>query len=202
MSLSPSYRTVTVPLAANEERSVNASGNILAVLSATGDFEMSFGDDTFFETEAGISYEPADSNGNRQMFKTLRFRDKSGAANSVKVQIGTGKIHDNRAVFGGASVPVTQQDTYLPREQLPNSITGSNWTVPAAGTYSFQATAGGFVTNRGVETIFATDSGLNAQRGIAIAPGETVDLKTSDLIYLVNTSSVDVAVTVLKRDWV
>jgi len=108
---SPAYRTILVTLGAEAEKTVNASGSIIRVLNATDAFQLSFGDDTFFETEAGLGYEPfygmTEADGvTPQTFRTLRFRNPTGSAMDIRVQIGTGNIVDGRVVFGGTAVPV------------------------------------------------------------------------------------------------
>lgn len=214
MLQSPSFRTLTFTLGANEERTINASGSILTVLTADGTFEISFGDDSFFEAEAGLGFEPFDPSAQTQTFKTLRFRDTSGAANAVRVQIGTGKIYDNRLVFGTVELPVKTgpgtildvnlTDAALPRAQTATAFytqfsgaiaAGANVIVSPTNMYVSRV----LIENFGTETVYANDG--TTLPACSIAPGEVREFFTTFQIYVSNPASIPVTVRCVREGW-
>mgnify|MGYP003645869547 CR=1 FL=1 len=225
---SPSFRTVRLTLDANGEQAYNTSGNVIAVISADGAFEMSFGDDSFFETEAGLGYAPDDGTGLAQTFRTLRFRDTSGLSNEVRVQIGTGRISDNRAVFGnselpvktnpatelqvktkaGTSLSVMQADEFLPKAKLPNVVAAQGTVTVGASISALVVTGTGgnnswvYLRNTGTETMFITGTATFASNGIALAAGETIGFEHSGAVYVANPAAFSQGVAVTFSKWV
>lgn len=199
---SPSFRRVTVPLNALQERDVNVSGAIAVILEADGSCEMAFDSDDFFEIEAGLKFTPFDPKETDQTFKTLRFRETSGLANTIVLQIGTGDIDDNRAVFGKSELPVkTNPGTVLDvmpdaaavfttQKKTPTDFYSTGATIAAGGTYAAGvAFDWAKVTNLGTETLRVQNG---AASGVALPPGETMDLPPSPNAYIYNPNAISV----------
>tara|TARA_R110002110_G_scaffold1531_9_gene6850 strand:- start:3731 stop:4429 length:699 start_codon:yes stop_codon:yes gene_type:complete len=108
MSDFPRIQDQTITVAAGETANVNITGELLAIISASAEFDLSFNGGAYFTTQSGLSYfgKPDPATGERPRFQSISVKNNSGAPNIIRVQASTGEILDNRAVFGVGSVPV------------------------------------------------------------------------------------------------
>lgn len=197
---SPAFRDVVVSgLASGVEQTFNVSGIILRVLSASEDFELALGDDDFFHVEAGLGYQPIELPQNDELtFRSIRVRSIGVSPLDARLQVGTGEIIDNRAVFGGAAVPVelAAGAIFWVRQRPASSV--PKWSVSvAAGTWpdilpvNLNRRAA-VISNRGAETVFVSDNAGPSPSGIPVPPGETIRVETTSLLRAYNPSAVSV----------
>jgi len=197
MARSPAYQDIEViQLAVGAEKDINTSGMRLAILSASEPFELSFGDDAFFYAEAGLGYRPIFEGAGEQTFKSLRVRNTGIAPLDVRMQVGTGEIVDNRAVFGGGSVPVApaaaaifevQQKVASDVRRWSFNVLPGTWNDVKPADPSRRAIS---IVNKGTETVWlARDMGPSPD-GIPCAPGQTVRIETTSAIRASNSSAI------------
>lgn len=202
MARSPAYQDIEViQLAVGAEKDINTSGARLAILSASEPFELSFGDDAFFYAEAGLGYRPIFEGASGQTFKSLRVRNTGIAPLDVRMQVGTGEIVDNRAVFGGGSVPVAPAAAAIFEvKQKPASnvtrwsanVAPGLWPDVRAENLSRRAVT---ITNTGTETVWVARDMGPGQNGARLVPGDTIRIETTSVIRVYNPSAVNVVVT-------
>ncbi|MBX3487854.1 hypothetical protein [Parvibaculum sp.] len=114
------FRDVIITgIPAGEERSFNDAGTIVSCLSADAPFQLAFDDGNFFYVAPGLGYRPFDAAGQVLEFSSLIIRNVSASPLDVHLQIGTGDIIDNRAVYGGTAVPIQPIDFNGPQPIQP-----------------------------------------------------------------------------------
>ncbi|MFA7638006.1 MAG: hypothetical protein WCY02_01725 [Parvibaculum sp.] len=167
---------------------------MVAIIAATGTFLIAFDSGSFQLAQAGLSYQGRpDAAGARPRFLSLRFRNPTASPITVSVQVSTGDIFDNRAIFGAGNVPVTIVDTYLPREAVPSLIASvSSLFVPASSSVTIAVANAGrkamCVQHMGTETMYLkTGGGLNDQ-GIPLFAGERLEVENNGELKAFNLS--------------
>lgn len=198
---SPAYRDIEViQLAVGSEKQINASGLRLTILDASEPFELSFGDDAFFYAEAGLGFRPVFEGGEEQTFRTLRVRNTGVNPLDVRMQVGTGETIDNRAVFGGSSVPVAPAvaAVFNVRPKVAAdvvkwaaTINPGAWTDVKAANPNRRALT---VTNMGTERVWVGRDIGPSQVGLLCAPGVTVRLETTSAVRVLNPSPIAIIV--------
>lgn len=185
------YLDVVIP--ASGEVSVGITGQFLAPVSATSsNFQMQIGDDgTWVDFDAGVQYQLPE---NRQ-FPTVRFRDRSGSANTVGLYYGRGDFRDNRVSING-SVTTTLADAITTQaDDSINSATATLLLAPNAGRRD------AIIQNLdGAAELRVGDSNVSATRGVKVSPGGTLILSTRAAIYAYQNSgaAIDVSATELE----
>ncbi|MFN6941949.1 MAG: hypothetical protein ACK4OG_08100 [Parvibaculum sp.] len=199
---------MTVQPGADDVRAAN--GETLAIISATAPFEIAFNAGSLQFADAGLTYQGrAMLDGKRPRFSELRFRNPNAFPINIRVQVSHGEIFDNRAIFGGNSVPVVpavgavfdvaQSGTwnvgltgaYLPREAMPVTISNTaNLTCAAnAVTQISAATAARrryVLHHLGTETMFLKTVNTNNDNGIALCAGERLEIETNGALNIRN----------------
>lgn len=223
MSEFPTRRSMEFTLAANEEMAVNVSGEFLGIINATGAFDVSFDDQPFLASGRGFGYPGGvGPSGARARFGRLRFKDTSGATNEISIVWGNGEVIDNRAIFGGASVPVafdgpqpvTQSGAFLVDQATPDDwrtpspevyTTLTTATLPPASAYLILGASAtrsrAMISNRGTETVWIKSGAAVLGNGLPLAPGETTIVKTRADVYAANLSAVTVPLTMQEEAW-
>ena len=193
-----------VALPVGGEKTINISGALVAVLSASEAFELSFGDDSFFFAAAGLSYRPiAGRNDGELVFKSLRVRNTGAAPLNVHLQVGTGEIIDNRAVFGGTSVPVTIVDTTLPRARVASDLVPGSQSIAALSSpvvsNANAARRAITIENCGTGDLYVSDFTFSTAIGLRIAPGGRVRIETATIVRVYNPNAYTVGVVIFEE---
>ncbi|MFN3933635.1 MAG: hypothetical protein ACK4KX_03260 [Parvibaculum sp.] len=155
----PTCQDIFLTVAAGAEAVRAANAETLAIIAATAPFEIAFDAGSFQFADAGLTYQGRAKEGEpRPRFGELRFRNPNAFPISIRVQVSHGEIFDNRAIFGGNSVPVMPSvgaifdvaqygtwnvgqagtwnvgltGTYLPREAVPVTISNTGNLTCAA----------------------------------------------------------------------
>lgn len=184
MSVSfPTCQDIELTIPAGGEESRAATGEMVAIIAATGTFLIAFDSGSFQLAQAGLSYQGRpDAAGARPRFLSLRFRNPTANPITVSVQVSTGDIFDNRAIFGAGNVPVTIVDTYLPREAVPAIIgSASSVNVPASSSMVIAAANASRramgVQNCGTETLYIKTGGGHNDQGFPLFAGERREIE-------------------------
>ncbi|MDO8840420.1 MAG: hypothetical protein Q7V31_16020 [Parvibaculum sp.] len=143
----PTCQDIFFTLAAGAEQVHAADAEMLAIISATDAFLISFDSGPFQIAQPGLSYQGRpDASGARPRFGQLRFRNPTAAPIDIVVQVSNGDIFDNRAIFGTGSVPVVpgvgaqfdvvQASSWVVSFAAPQAVLQSGaWNVGLTGTY-------------------------------------------------------------------
>jgi hypothetical protein len=180
-----STQQVYVP--ANEEVTVNITGQFLSVTEATSSlFQIALGDSSNWITfDKGIRY--ALPNGER--FGRVRFRDTSGAQNVLRLYYGDGTFDDNRvSISGGVEFIVPTGIATTADQSVPS---GAATLVLASNSARKLA----IVQNKGAAAIRVGDSNVTATRGVELASGASWEVATTAALYVFQASggAMDVA---------
>lgn len=217
---SAQFRDVIITgIPAGEERSFNDAGTIVSCLSADAPFQMAFDDGNFFYVAPGLGYRPFDAAGQVLEFSSLIIRNISAAPIDVHLQVGTGDIIDNRAVYGGTAVPVQPidfngpqpvlaalTDPILPRHAVPLSLASLSNLSLAAGVSTLVAPANVdrvayTVKHEGSARMYLKNSsGLNTH-GFVLRPGVTVRFATRGDLYIYNPAAFAQMVRHVEEVW-
>ncbi len=164
-------------LASGSIHKVAVVGNFLTILTYTGtdDLYISFGGEPFQKLPKAKSIElPAD-----EEFLDLRFKQESGAAQSFTFAISSGRIYDNSVIFSGTlavdPVPATMATP------AAAAVTDSAAIAVAADT----DTQAVLLQNVGGNDVWIGDANVApaSNRGIKLAPGDSLVLETKAAIY-------------------
>lgn len=128
---------LTVQPGADDVRAAN--GETLAIISATAPFEIAFNAGSLQFADAGLTYQGrAMLDGKRPRFSELRFRNPNAFPINIRVQVSHGEIFDNRAIFGGNSVPIVPAVGAIfdvAQASAWNVGQSGTWNVGLTGTY-------------------------------------------------------------------
>ncbi|MFN6941672.1 MAG: hypothetical protein ACK4OG_06700 [Parvibaculum sp.] len=139
---------LTVQPGADDVRAAN--GETLAIISATAPFEIAFNAGSLQFADAGLTYQGrAMPDGKRPRFSELRFSNPNAFPINIRVQVSHGEIFDNRAIFGGNSVPVVpavgaifdvaQASPWQVQQDGPwivSAVQSGAWGVAQSGTWN------------------------------------------------------------------
>ena len=107
----PSYRTLSVTLAANEIYTINQVFDSFAVLELSGDIEMSLNEQSPSDFDAGIQMRAPVGKG----FTSMRLQETAGAAANFRILLSFGDVRDSRANISGN---VSVQNASAPNDEL------------------------------------------------------------------------------------
>ena len=210
----PTCQDIILTVAPGEEEVRAGNAEMLAIISATAAFLVSFDSGGFQIAQAGLSYQRrAAASGARPRFKELRFFNPNAFPIDIEVQISNGDIFDNRAIFGAGAVPVTPAPAAVfdclvapaaaavfdVKRARAASITRWSATVAAGGWPTVSPAAANrralWIANRGTETVYVSSSGGPSSSGIPLSPGDRIRLETVSKVDVYNPSAVSVFVT-------
>jgi hypothetical protein len=184
--MSEQLASIAVNVPANGEIALNITGQFLSVTEASSsDFDIALGDDAVWIVfDKGIRY--ALPNGER--FSRVRFRDRSGATNTLRVYYGDGLFDDNRVSISGSVVIGAAVEIATPT----TVTTTADQSVPnAVATQVLAANAGrklAIVQNKGTAAIRVGDSNVAAARGVELASGASWEVATTAALYVYQAS--------------
>ena len=172
--------SILVNVPANGEVSVNVTGAFLSVTEATSsDFDLALDDNTpWIVFDKGIRYALPVG----QMFARVRFRDRSGSTNSLRVYYGDGVFDDNRVSIAGSIVLEVPSDLTSTADQAIPNITATQ--VLSVNLSRKIAT----VQNLGGTTIRVGDASVAVARGWAVGPGASWEYATTAAVYVYQDS--------------
>jgi|GEM_PF-6766533 len=195
MSKTPTYARFKHPMAANEEITIHATGDLVAALAATGGMEVAFGEGAFIPLDVGQTVSFQEGEG----FSFVRVKDTSGAANTVDLYVGRGEFFDLRFSATG---------TLTTRESAPDTLT-TGATVSALNAAATELAAANalrreimLVNTDAAATVYVGGaSGALAGEGIPVLAGQSLTLQSSAAVYARNDSGAPVAVAVAEMEW-
>lgn len=194
----PTCQDIFFTLAAGAEQAHAANAEMLAIISATDAFLISFDSGPFQIAQPGLSYQGRpDASGARPRFGQLRFRNPTAAPIDILVQVSNGDIFDNRAIFGTGNVPVTpgvgaqfdvvQASPWVVSFAAPQAVDQSGaWNVGLTGTYLPRAAVPVTISNTAVlvcgaaaQTLISTATAARARYVLQHMSSETMLIKTA-----------------------
>lgn len=194
---------LTIALNADQLLRVDAAGQSMQILTATGSFEFGFTPGSLVTgREDDLLTEP---------FSALYFRDTSGSANTIKIRYGDNVVfgRSKSIDFGGVSQPIDIQNwpvdpitgTFTP-EIYNQIVPKADVTVTNVATLISAAAATKRLTLITVPADAAAsvrigDNTVDGTHGVEILPGTTVPVSGSVAVYGYASSDVDVSIAEL-----
>lgn len=177
------FQEIVVNLPAGGGSKRYLTGSFFRIISATHDFKIGVDAQSMIGAFAGLGLagEADPVTGELAIFNELVFEETLGVANEVTLIVGTGKVFDDRVVFGGTNVPV---DVQLPNNLSPGLVK----VIPALGGVALLSADADrhklFLKNVGAVTVWLGVS--NGEYGHPIAPGEIIEMESTGLISCYN----------------
>lgn len=171
----PRRYTIWEGTLANEESIlIERLANYVRCLEATASFLLGVDDDTPGRFEKGFGF------ANEGTFTKVRITNNSGAANTIRLGLGIGRLDDSRATFTSAL------------SIAPNSaFTHSAVSVGPAATLIKAANSARkvlTVLNAGATDAFLGDSALTTATGFKLAPGASASFGNTAALYGICTA--------------
>lgn len=121
--MSEDYRVYTYTIPGGQVRRIDAVGSYISVLEATSEtLAVNIDDSGFQKIEQGLTVELEAG----RKFQSVQIRNTGGAAVTVTVAVGIGRLRDARFSFVGGTVPT--------EERIPARGEGTSITTAANGT--------------------------------------------------------------------
>lgn len=141
----------TIVIQPNADYAVHVKGKVFAIFSATGDFDVELDNGGYQSGFPGLKEGPGDK------FKRIRFRDTSGAQNSVKFYAGDADITPNvptnaagtaaqMSMVDAASAPVSGVYVIQANDTVEQIASGSSVYVTSIELVPGKAVSSGVVT--------------------------------------------------------
>ncbi len=185
MGNQPALRLYSYALAANGEEYYAIDGDYVAVLDATGAFQVRLDDNPYTDFAAGLKVRsPAGTK-----FKSLRVKDTSGGANVISFIVGYGDFEDARLTLTAA----------VSLANSANLVTAADVTLGAAAATLIAAASTArreiIIHNNTGAAIRVGDADVAAARGVEIANGAVLTLATGAAVYGFSTPGGNVSFT-------
>lgn len=178
------FRVHSVALAAGATEVINATGNYIAALTATGAFSIGLDDNGLTPWEAGLSanLEPGET------YSKVRITDLSGAPNTVEMCLGYGQFKDARfTLLGSITTSPTKATAFASVPDVVCGAAGQTILAVALATRR-QLIVSNLAAN--ASTIRVGDVGAAAGEGVELAPGQTLIVDTAAAVYAWNPGAV------------
>lgn len=174
------YTVYTMEIAANLFEALDVDGQYIRVLESDGALELSIDNSSFQSIEKGLQIKSL------KPFFRLKFKDTSGASNTVKIAVSNDNIQDDRNVITGTvTVSETGAGTFTDIADPSIVITTATLIIAAAGTTK-EVSISNLSGNSNNFRIGS--SAVAADRGIPLAPGDTIFLNCSAALYAFNSN--------------
>ncbi len=184
------FRIYTVTVAGNDSETLHVSGAYVVALSATGGFDLAFGDGPFTPFLAGLKVQLAEG----ETFKTLRVRDTTGNPNTIMVGVGFGDLTDARLNLSG-SISITGSQNIASVADVALAA-GATTQIVAANVARRSVIIKNLAAN--TQTMRIGDAAAGAARGVELAPGETIVIDSGAAIYGYNPGGAAESVSVVE----
>jgi hypothetical protein len=188
MSRKKNFKTYRISLTAGVEYPLNIMGNMYAVISNTGEFEITF-------DESNRMVQQSSGMGGEFYEEYERIVLLSTTTQTVTVVFGFGKFADARA-----SLNATINTTVAPADTLDNDndiTVGSSATLLKAADSDTKEILL-HVPSDALNSIRVGSALVTSDSGIEVEPGMSLQLSTEAAVYAIRDGSTDVVVSTLK----